>query len=269
MESNAMDHSYEELRQAAIAVLTGKVTTQYGAAQYANFKIGVAMALGAERASSSEPSLSRADADAFLEVFWDLFRQGIITLGLDDSNREFPFFRLSAFGERVLKNESAYFFHDLSALETRVNKEIPNIDETTLLYLKESLQAFRSGCILSATVMLGVATEHTFLLLLEAIEGNPRHQPTFGSVTTARTILQRFNRFRNILNQEAKSLPAAVKEDLDTNFAGILSVIPTFRNESGHPTGKIIDREQAYVLLQLFIPFCKKMYQLRDYFSTS
>ena len=33
------------------------------------------------------------------------------------------------------------------------------------------------------------------------------------------------------------------------------------------PTGKIIDREQSYVLLQLFIPYCKKMYQLMDHYS--
>ena len=56
-----------------------------------------------------------------------------------------------------------------------------------------------------------------------------------------------------------------MKEDLDTNFSGILSIIRNFRNQSGHPSGKIIDREQAYILLQLFPPYCKKMYQLMDF----
>ena len=82
-----------------------------------------------------------------------------------------------------------------------------------------------------------------------------------------RTVLQKINKFKNILDQQLHNLPAEVKEDLDTNFAAILSVIRTFRNQSGHPTGKIIDREQAYVLLQLFIPYAKKMYQLMDYYS--
>jgi len=58
-----------------------------------------------------------------------------------------------------------------------------------------------------------------------------------------------------------------VKEDLDTNFSGILSIIRNFRNQSGHPSGKIIDREQAYILLQLFPPYCKKMYQLMDFYA--
>ncbi len=62
-------------------------------------------------------------------------------------------------------------------------------------------------------------------------------------------------------------MPSAVKEDLDTNFMGITSVIRNFRNDSGHPTGRIIGREQCYALLQLFVPYCKKMYELIDVFE--
>jgi hypothetical protein len=75
------------------------------------------------------------------------------------------------------------------------------------------------------------------------------------------------NKFKNILDQNLKALPAEIKEDLDTHFSGILSVIRNFRNQSGHPTGKIIDREQTFVLLQLFVPYCKKLYQMNDYFQ--
>ncbi len=129
------------------------------------------------------------------------------------------------------------------------------------------MQAFRTGCILSSSVMLGVATEHTLLLLLERIEGNPIHKSTFKSVYSQKTILQKANKFKNILDQQSKSLPRKVKEDLDTNFAGVLSIIRNFRNQSGHPTGKVIDREQAFVLLQLFIPYCKKLYMLISHFK--
>ena len=129
------------------------------------------------------------------------------------------------------------------------------------------MQAFRSGCILSATVMLGVATEHTFLLLLDVIENSAKHQKTYAGVLQERTILQKFNKFRNILEQQAKTLPSEVREDLDTHFAGILSVVRTFRNQAGHPTGKVMDREQTYVLLHLFIPYCKKLYQLMAHFK--
>jgi hypothetical protein len=115
--------------------------------------------------------------------------------------------------------------------------------------------------------MLGVATEHTFLLLLDIVEKSPTHRKTYASVLTERTVLHKFNKFRNILEQNAKVLPSEIKEDFDTHFAGVLSVIRTFRNQSGHPTGKIIDREQTFVLLHLFIPYCKKLYQLMAYFK--
>lgn len=269
-----MAHSYEEVRNAVFNVLAGRVQMVYATDQYAHLKIGVAKSFEQHRLGSShshsmyeDPTLDSEDADTVLEIFWDLFRQGIITLGLNDANPQFPFFRVSALGERILKNEDAYFIHDVSAYESRIKKEISEIDSTTLLYLKESLQAFRSGCILSATVMLGVATEHTFLLLLETIEGNSKHQCTFSSVAKERTILHKVNKFRRILEQESKSFPPEIKEDLDTNFSGIISIIRNFRNESGHPSGKIIDREQAYVLLQLFVPYCKKMYQLMAHYS--
>ena len=51
-----------------------------------------------------------------------------------------------------------------------------------------------------------------------------------------RRLLRRFNKFRGIIDALAKGLPPTVKEDLDTHFAGLLSVIRTYRNESGHPT---------------------------------
>jgi len=268
-----MPHSHEEIRSIALDILAKRESVSYDPNQYENLKLGIGEVF-ARREGRIHPGhhgaphpLDRADSEIFLEVFWDLFRQGVITLGLNDANREFPFFRVSQLGQRVADSHSAYFFHDVSTYESVIRTEVPKVNEVTLIYLKEAMQAFRSGCILSATVMLGVATEHTFLLLLEVIENSSKHQKTYASVSAERTILQRFNKFRSILDQNTKTLPSAVKEDLDTHFAGVLSVIRTFRNQAGHPTGKIIDREQTFVLLHLFIPYCKKLYQLMEYFK--
>jgi len=268
-----MPHSFEEIRAVALDVLAGREHVGFPPTQYENLKLDVGEVI-ARREGKTQPGqqgrsyhLESADAEIFLEVFWELFRQGVITLGLDDANRNFPHIRVSEFGKRLLKNESAYFFHDVSSYTNAIQSEVPNINITTLLYLQEAMQAFRSGCILSATVMLGVATEHTFLLLLETIDSNQNCRPTYQSVYTQRTILSKINKFKKILDQNQRTLSRDVKEDLDTNFAGIISIIRNFRNQSGHPTGKIIDREQAYVLLQLFIPYSKKLYQLIDHFK--
>ena len=266
-----MNHSYEEIRSAALDVLAGRETQPpYEPNQYEHLSIAVAevFARREKRAEDLHGSrhafrLEAADADLFLEVFWELFRQGIITLGMNSANREFPFCRLSRLGKRLVGNQDTYFFHDVSTYSELLQKQIPSIHPVTLLYLKEALQSFRSGCILSSSVMLGVAAEHTFELLLDAVRQSSKAD-RFSSVIKERSLLPRVNKFKMLLDQ--MDLPPNIKEDLDTHFTGIISIIRTFRNQSGHPTGQIIDREQAYVLLNLFVPYGKKMYQLMDYF---
>lgn len=275
-----MTHSYEEIRSVVIDILAGREKGSYEASQYSNLLHCVADVFerrelpaaqqGRNRTfslSGSNANLDALDREIFLEVFWDLFRQGIITLGLNDSNREFPFFRVSSHGKRILENQQSYFFHDVSTYEQLIRNEIPKIDDVTMVYLKEAMQAFRVGCVLSSTVMLGVSTEHTFDLLIETINNNPTHASTFQAVSNQWGALRRVNAFKSILDTQINTLPRDIKEDLDTHFAGILSMIRNYRNQSGHPTGNIIDREQCYVLLQLFIPYGRKMYQLMQHYS--
>ena len=270
-----MLHSYEELRAIALDILAKREIIPYPLEQFDQLRSGIGYIL-ARRENRYDPvkyanysySLDEQDDLLFLELFWDLFRQGIITLGLNNSNREFPFFRLTELGNKLAIDGSAmYFFHDVSSYEAAITKEIPHIRAATIIYLKEAMQAFRSGCLLSSTVMLGVAAEHTFMLLVETLEKNTKYNTTFTPIFKERTVLQKFNKFRNILDNQIRLLPQAIREDLDTHLSGVLSILRNFRNHAGHPTGIIMEREQIFVLLQLFIPYCKKQYQLIEYFK--
>jgi hypothetical protein len=270
-----MPHSYEELRATALDILTHREHVANEIAQYEDLSLGLGEVF-ARREGRIKPgnfsekfTLDAQDKEMLLELFWDLFRQGIITLGINNNNREFPFFRLTQSGLRAAAGGDAYFFHDVATYENAVRCEVPDIDPVTLMYLKEAMQAFRSGCLLSATVMLGVAAEHTFMLLLERIDANVDHRATFANVFRERTLLQKFNKFRNLLEPLIRSLPEDVREDLDTHLAGIMSVLRTFRNNAGHPTGLIPVREQTFVLLQLVIPYIKKQYQLMKVYGST
>ena len=267
-----MNHSYEEIRDVILDLLSGREKPQDELSQYESLARSVAEVFqrreNIQQANRhSSPMLTVQDKELTRDVFWDLFRQGIITLGLNDSNQKYPFFRISHYGKKILAAKETYFFYDVSTYEQAIKREVPEINEVTLIYLKEAMQAFRAGCLLSSSVMLGVATEHTFLLLMEILELNPAYKLIATTVNKEKTILRKINKFKNKLDQQIKTLPPAIREDLDTYFAGILSVIRNYRNQSGHPTGKIIDREQMYVLLNLFISYYKKMYQLMDYFK--
>jgi len=213
------------------------------------------------------PRLEGVEAELLRDAFWDLFRQGFITLGLNDSNPTWPWFRLSHFGEETLRGEDPYRFTDAQSYLALVRSQVERLDQTTELYLREAVKAYYSGCLLSTAVMLGVATESRFLRLQEAAAASPRFGERFRGVQDERTILAKVTKFLNIVRGMLRDIPSEVREDIETNFGAIQAVIRTSRNEAGHPTGRPADRAQTYVLMQLFVPYAKKLEQLETFFG--
>ena len=131
------DHSYEEIRSVVLDILAGRERVSYEPSQYTNIETGVGEVFGRREGQSTQTSsifggerrLSAHDADLFMEVFWDLFRQSILTLGHDRANKEFPFCRVSHVGKRILENQQVYFFHDVSTYESLIKTQIPSIDD--------------------------------------------------------------------------------------------------------------------------------------------
>ena len=260
-----MSHTYEEIRNVVINIVARREKVRYPPTQYGHLLAGVAEVFQRREGTNTapsfpsypEPRLSADDSELTREVFWDLFRQGIITLGCDNDNQAYPFFRVSSFGKRILENRNVYFFHDLESYTKLTRTNVPNINDITLLYLQEAMQSFRSGCMLAATVMLGVASEHSFLLLIEAAETSPKYGSRFGNVSKERTIDQKFRKFRAAFEKNVQAeLPGDIKENLDIEFDSILSLIRAFHNESGHPSGKILER---VLRLKMIVRNCTTM----------
>jgi hypothetical protein len=270
-----VEHSYEEIRMAAIDILAGREKTTSIPRMYGELGFYTASVLDSRDKGKNitihnqSLDLSPEDSDTFLEVFWDLFRQGIITLGVDSYNRDFPHFRVSKHGKKILENQDVYFYHDVSSYEVLIKQQVPNIDDVTLKYLKEAMETFYGNCYLSSSVMLGVASEYTFLKLLETADKSKNSSLTQKAMK-GRNISEKFKLFKNKLDQEIMekiiNLDPEVSENLDSNLEGIMNTIRRFRNDSGHPSGKEVSREQCYVNLNLFILYCKTAYQLMDYF---
>lgn len=265
------EHSIEEIRAATYEIL--KRSRGDGSGQYGGLKAGVAQYFqetGGPKPQQlyghQNPDLSTIDANRFLEVFWGLFREGIITLGANDLNPNFPWYRVSEFGRQLLNNQDPYFFTDVSDYERMIKSAVPAIDDVALLYAKEAVQTFKIGSLLSSSVMIGVASEHIFNTVLDTVETNPAWSTEFAKPIRETRILPRLVDFKKVLDSKVTLTPA-IKEDLETRFMGIISLIRTFRNDAGHPTGKILDRQQAYINLQLFVPYAGKLYQLLEFFT--
>jgi hypothetical protein len=264
-----LDHSYEEIRNAVVGVLLADVPHNERVESWESLKAATAAHVARldGRPIPASADLSPADAELVRDVFWDLFRQGHVTLGSNNHNPNWPCFRLSHFGQSALRGNDPYKFTDSSSYVDMIRAQVESLDPTSELYLSEAVRAFYAGCLLSSVVMLGVAAESRFLRVVDAAIKSQAHGAVFKSVGEERTLLRKIIKFQNLMTQHGKAFLGRVGEDLDTNLMFIQSVVRTSRNEAGHPTGKPADRAQTYVLLQLFAPLAKRLEQLEKAFS--
>lgn len=268
---NAKQHSYEELRDVVVDVLHQRISgnNQYmtlveHTARAINLRDGSNANLGTGFAyQGASAALHPRDRDTILEIFWDLFRQGVITLGLDDNNPQWPWFRLSRFGESEDARQP-FRFHDTGSYLAMILKTVPDLLPAAKMYLEEAVAAFYSGCFLAATVMLGVAAEAEFLRLIDVASANGTLGKSFDQAKKERFIRAKIEAFRKGLAPHLKTLSNAATEDLDINLNAVQSIIRIARNEAGHPSGaRPPSREQVYVNLQLFAPYADQVGRLR------
>jgi hypothetical protein len=264
------EHSYEEIREVVVDILLGRVKVAYEPSQWGNLKSGVAEILArrenkpGQQVHPGQQPLHPYDAELIRDVFWDLFRQGFITLGMNDNNPQWPFFRLSHFAEKTLAGQSPYRFHDANSFLGLVRSEVSDITPEAITYLDEAVSALYAGCLLASCVMLGVAAESEFLRLAEIASKNATHGQKFSGVSQRHLIRQKITKFQECLKPLIPVLPYEATEDLETNSLAIQSVLRIARNDAGHPTGATLQREQVYVYLQLFVPFARQLMRLRQ-----
>ena len=49
----------------------------------------------------------------------------------------------------------------------------------------------------------------------------------------------------------------------------VLDLLRIYRNQAGHPTGKHVSRDDAFITLQMFARYLQKLYTLRSFFETT
>jgi hypothetical protein len=206
--------------------------------------------------------LNPEDTAGILEAFWDLFRQGAVTLGHGASQPGWPAYRLTRLGQRIAK-QSPYRFHDTQSYVALIKSYAPDISPEAISYLEEASAAFYADCLLASSVMLGVAAEAEFLRLIDIAWQSPSYGAKFAPVTKPPFIRQKISKFLATIQPIVPSLPKDAAEDLEINFNMIQSVLRIARNEAGHPTSATPQREQVYINLQLFAPFARQLARLR------
>jgi len=209
------------------------------------------------------------DREKIRTIIWEFIIQGILIPGADDTQPDLPFLTVTEYGKKVIEIKEIQP-HDPDGYLAYVKGEIPNIDNEIERYLTESLQAYLRGLMLSSVVSLGVASEKAFILLLGALTDSitdSRKNSKFRKLQTNISTKKKFDEVKKEIINIRPKLPRDVQENLETHLEGVFNVIRVTRNEAGHPTGRIIRRDEAFVNLRLFVHYLKKIYQLIDWLN--
>lgn len=282
-----MDHAYEEIRDAALDVLSGRAKPTHGPQQYETLRVGVAEAIARRdepdnpHAGRRPPVLSQADNELFLEVFWDLFRQGLITLGYNDANREFPFFRLTQWGRRQLEDKDG-FYADAAAFEAAAAERIKRADPATIRYLGEAMRAYRAEAHTAALALIGVAVEHLCERALEALcadAAQPAENGAAGApdddnaapvrISPGGPVLNRIAELKEAIDRHPTLVPPPTRDVAATHLLGVMSILGAFRDEHGTPRPQPPDREHVYVLLKAAVDYAGTLIDIAQHFAES
>lgn len=278
MSSN--DLELEQIRSLAIHALKKfkNNSAQYPALQTVNLIIEIANETIRSKLKPSSGDSHREDRifsekehARVREVISNLFAEGLLMWGLNKTNPDPPFMGITEYGEEVLENEDL-IPHDPNGFLNKFKTEIPNADNLILKYLTESVQTYRTNNLLSSSVMLGVAAEAAFNNLFEKLRStltNANKQRKFERLAKTISIKEKFDETMKEIDLIRPLLPGKLKEDIKSHIEGIFELIRNQRNDSGHPTGKDVSKDDLFINLRLFITFCNDVYKLIDWLNAN
>ena len=215
--------------------------------------------------------LTDAYKDQIQEMIWGFVIQGIVLPGTGTQSPNLPHMKVTPWGRKCLE-EGEYVPHDAGQYIARLRTEISTIDPAIPLYLKDSLAAFRAGAYLASAVMVGVGSEKALLLLCEAVSRalpDDTVRKAFAARINDRGIKTVFDEIWKRLDPVHIQLANDLhKEDVKAELEGVFELIRKTRNEAGHPSGREISKDEAYILLLLFPIYCKTIYATIEWLAS-
>jgi hypothetical protein len=218
------------------------------------------------------PSSRSITQQQIMEAMWSLIAQGLAYIDNMQRSREHWELKLTETGlaaardEQINPDSSGEYLH---RLRTMVSDASP----TVLTYAEESLRAFSSRCYLASAVMLGVASEAAFLEMALAFgDWLPEAQrEKFAKIIEdlRRNYTDKFREFRKRVEPRKPELPGELSDGMSLWLDSVLDLLRIYRNDAGHPTGKQITHDDAFINLQIFAPYLRKLYALRTFFQTN
>ena len=228
--------------------------------------------IGFERPPNTifENKLNHTDVGLIREVIWDLIIQRILSIG-NFNGDTWQFLTVTEYGQKVLSS-SEVIPHDPSKYIQRVKRDIPNIDTVIITYLDESINTYNINKLLSASIALGCASEKSLLLLIDTYIktfNKSEIAQRFEQKIKNRMIKIQFEEFQKDFKRIVGFLPKDLTDNYENILLGVFEMFRSQRNIAGHPTGYTVDKEMLFANLQVFVVYCKRIYDLINFFQTN
>lgn len=188
--------------------------------------------------------LSERQREEISGIVWDLVVQRAVTF----TQQGYPWLRVTEYGKKVAEQEGPVPYDPVGYLE-HLKAKSPNISQLALEYTQEAILCFRGGAYRATAVMLGVASEEVFLSLIRSF------QDKYNQII----IPNKYKPFQQIRDDFTKhfkpkngDLPSEVKNNIEQTLNGIYDLIKKGRDDSGHPTGIEITRDEVFASFSVF-----------------
>lgn len=214
--------------------------------------------------------LQNLDRDKVFEVFWSFVNEGVLIPGVNLDNLNLPAFTITEHGLRVINSEDPTP-HDPDRYLQRLKQVAPRVDDVAMLYVEEGLKCFQSGTYTAAVVMLGVSAERITITYAKAVAAALPNTDgeRLDRFIDRDKIAKIYDETKKRLEPRVNFLPADLRDGLIAHTDGVFATIRLNRNDAGHPTGKVIDRLDAFGLFSSFPLYCRVTSRMMDYMETN
>lgn len=207
------------------------------------------------------------------EAMWDCLLKRLIIFGQDDANPNWPFYRLTEHGRIALQNATPQPY-DPDGFLAYFDKTCVGVDKDVRGYVEEALQAYNAGCVRSAAVMLGCASEKLILLLCEAFEAaisDATKKVTFSKDINAKwMIAHKYATIKSRLDlmKTAKKLPQEHADTVASELVAGFEILRRCRNAAGHPeVPGNVDSDTVFLNLRAFTEYARRVQALIQHFG--
>lgn len=215
--------------------------------------------------------LDSGDKIKILEIIWDLIIERILTVGVDECNPDWPWVRLSEYGESVVK-EGTLPYYDPEEYGAVIDSMTPSIDKVIKQYAIEGINCFRQRLFFASAVMFGAAAEKAILILLESIaraETDHKIKSKLEKLVERPNLPEIFASVRDRIDSliKAKTIPYSVHEGSTEQLLSLFDMIRVQRNEAVHPDIGEVNKTKVFLVIQTFPGALGVTYRLIKWFN--